>query len=159
MSTPLILLIQQAILTRLETISVTNDFNTNAGSSVELGQRSFDELESGEVVLTVFRGKNAVHEGSFPMQDCGLPVVIEGHFGVATDAASEAERILADIKQAALQDRDRILGGLLYKGGLRLLSDEVFYPQPGSTLGQVRVILKADYTELYGDPCTLPDDD
>jgi hypothetical protein len=155
MSDTLIKRILEAMVDRLEEISTDDGFNTDAGENVALGLRSVDGLEDGDVVVGVYRGKTTVKDDSQPRLAITLPVIVEAHVAAETDAAGTLEDLVGDLKRACLVDHDRTLGGLAKGPGLlRLLSDEVFYPEPGSLVGSARLVFSVSTREPYGDPYT-----
>lgn len=143
--------ILQELVDRLEQILVENGFNTDAGEDVGLGVRSFDDLAEGEIVVGVYRGKTTVSDAGQPRLAITLPVIVEAHYAPASDPAGSIENLVGDLKKACMLDHDRTLGGLA-TGFLKLVSDEVFYPAPGSSIASARLTFTASIRESYGNP-------
>ena len=148
-----------AIKTRVEHIAVQDGFHYDVGQHVYLGQRHFDQLEDGQIRVCIYRGKSTAKDDGQPVHALTLPITVEIHIGVGNDAAAAAlaaEDVVGDLKQALLTDQDRNVRGLV-QGRLSLLSDEVLYPDAGSSIAGVRLVLSAGLRETYGDPYDNPD--
>lgn len=143
-----------AVIERLETISSDAGYQTDAGDQVRLGKHFYGQLEEDEVRVAVYRGRAGFGQDDPHLLAVRLPVIIEAHLGVggdAEEAAEAAEELLGDLKKAVLKDADRSLLGLV-RNRLYLVSDEVVYPEAGSTTASVKIVMEARTRETYGDP-------
>ncbi len=156
MSDTLIKRVLLAMKARAEHIAVQDGFHYTVGEHVYLGQRHFDQLEEGQIRVCIYRGKTTAKDDGQPVQAVTLPIMVEVHISVGNDAAEAAEDMVGDLKQALLIDDDRNFRGLA-QGRLSLLSDEVLYPDAGSSIAGVRLVLSAGLRETYGDPYDNPD--
>lgn len=150
-------LILAALRTRLEVISTSNGFNTNAGQRVYVGEVPSlgpHDLEQAIVMLPKEDIIGTLQAGKFSIT---LPVdIVALAKATITDAWVTVEQLLADIKTAVELD-DRSLGGLLVGGnnnpeGLLRGTTEPFERPSGSDWVGVSITYAGHYRESWGRP-------
>ena len=142
--------ITQALLTRLQTITIAGGYETDIGLKMERARRSFDEedLPAGALWPGVEEGAKEYQANNNEMS-----VDIEGHaqVGASETADAIANRLIADI-QKGVETHDAALSALI--DGLQYRSVEPQYPEDGGDVVSVRVSYAVKYKTARGDPYT-----
>lgn len=147
------------LVRRLEQVAIDNNFQTNAGQKVFLGeavQLGPDDPEA--TIAVVVQPDNPTHS----MVNVGIELTVEivavvrENAAVITEPGRERapwftiEAILADIKRAVETDYD--LGGILLTNGLRRGSTRPLEREAGSEFVGASVEYVLHYAERWGQP-------
>jgi hypothetical protein len=162
MADPLNLRAVNALIARLQGITVAGGYNTNAGARVFHGRRNLEKAQLPAIV--VFEGdetavnspgtSGAPPDGTTDSMLVSLTLVVEGYAVAEPTAEGPALSLLkADIKKAALvydapslADVDGLIGKLAYSGANPLLRPD------GSAVEGVQIQFTARLIEGYGNP-------
>lgn len=146
----------QDIVDRLETISVANGYNTDAGSHVFRGRTYIDEdneLPGLTVIENDEQGTEAQVSGTQVRETTGYEV----HGLITADPNNPLDaghQLVADIKRALFQHPSGPEFETLPKSGatLEYLGRQVLSSPLGSELAEVMVQLNVSHSEQYGNP-------
>lgn len=142
--------ILEAFLARLERITQTHEFQTDAGKAVFLGATpTLGPDDPDTAIAIVVREDQPGYQGEnvFIL----LPIDIQALAKADLDNPYLAvEAILADIKRA-VELPDRTLGELV-KRQIRRATTRTLERQDGSTVVGVAITYACPYTEVWGNP-------
>lgn len=149
-------LLLDALIDRLEAITVVGGFNTNAGQAVHLGELPVygDDSDPAAAIAVVVEDddvKQFQHKGLID-----LPLSIQAFAKVTTAiglrlAYRDAERVLADIKRA-VELPDRTMGGLVKWLGLERGTTTTLKREAGSQFVGIAINYVAQMHETWGAP-------
>ena len=146
---------RQTILTdavgRLAQILTSNDYQTNAGADVFLGEKPELGADDPDEIIAIVIGDDEVRVDS-KKTFITLPLELQAIVKVTqTNASLRAEAMLGDLKTAmetdAVNGRRELGGYPLRRGTTRTLPRE-----PGSTTAGVGVTYFVDYSEAWANP-------
>ncbi|MEJ1463314.1 MAG: hypothetical protein RPU15_08565 [Candidatus Sedimenticola sp. (ex Thyasira tokunagai)] len=144
-------LITQAVLSRMQTVTVVNGYETDVGLMLERARRSFeeDELPAG----AVWPGPE---ESAAGYQNTGqeMQIDIDLHSRVGNETADKAaNRLIADARKG-METYDAPLAALI--DGLQYAGADPQYPEDGGEIVSVKVTYKITYQTVRGDPYASP---
>lgn len=147
--------ILDALLARLEAITVAGGFSTDAGASVHLGEApQFGPDDPGTAIVVAVEDDEV---SQFQLKGfITLPLTIQAMVAITTAvdlglAYRDAERVLADVKRA-VELEDRTLGGLVAWHGLERGTTTTLKREPGSEFVGVAIQYLAPMHETWGAP-------
>lgn len=154
-------LILQEVKARLEAITAGDEFATDAGAAVHIGETPIygDESDPQEVIAVIVGDDEPTWQGEGCQIDLPLSIEAQVRFSKLglDEAYRQAERIAADIKRA-MELSDRLLitsdypRGLLNWNGLVRGATRVLKPEPSSVFVGVAVNYTLPYRENWGTP-------
>jgi hypothetical protein len=139
-----------AIVARLEQIQIANEFETDAGLRVFLGEAPALGPDDPDQAIAVLVGDDVpTYQGEHVL--VALPIQIAAVAKADLDAPWViVEQLISDIKKA-IELEDRTLGGRV-KRQIKRGSTRTLPRESGSTKVGVTVEYSAPYTELWGAP-------
>lgn len=138
------------LVTRLRTITQDNDFNTDAGALVFIGEEPLlGDGDPDEAIAVVVGESEPGHQGEHVVER--LPIQVQA---IVKDSVAgpwmAIEKIIEDIKTAV--ETDRTLGGALLPRGLERGSTRALDREPGSVTVGAGLEYRLTYAEEWGAP-------
>lgn len=141
--------ILDAIVTRAQTITTANGYNTDAGNQVYLGRRNFTNIEAFPII-SISRGPEELLELVGERMKLAMPVTLEGLIeGDQDNPLTAAEELIADIKMAVCTTSDR-LGGLAIR--YEFVTSTPTVRDDGANFVGATVETLCTYVEYVGNP-------
>lgn len=139
---------------RLQQIRIANDFLTDAGETVLIGEDPVFGPDDPPMAIAVMVGGGAdAVRGMSGTLDCRVPISVQAF--IRADAADEPmlaiEAVLADIKRA-VELEDRSLDGWCLPTGLMRTGTRSLERAPGSEFVGAAVDYEAQFEEGWGKP-------
>jgi hypothetical protein len=148
----------KAIRDRLEQISTSNGYLTDAGALIFIGEAAvLEHMETNgdevpEIALAVMVGTDEVIPAQGEKVVSILPVEVQALAKASLpEPQLTAEQIIHDVKKAVEQE-DRTLGGLLLNRGLERGVTRVIDREPGGYHVGIGVMYRLALAEPWGQP-------
>lgn len=149
-STPKRRAILEALVTRVQDITVAHGYRTDAGALVFLGEKPDLGPDDPSVAVAVVPSEDSV-TGQGDKLFVELPIEFQALAKADIDAPHLAiEDVLADLKEA-IETADRTLGGLA-GGELTRTATRTMDREPGATTVGVALTYMVPYREQWGHP-------